>query len=90
MAYVRRLSIEKAAAAMESPLASSADIVLAADTTVEVNGEILEKPLDVDDAYRMLRMLSRSSGAHRRHRFGAVDWRTPLQLDPRHHQGDLC
>lgn len=58
MAYVRRLSIEKAAAAMESPLASSADIVLAADTTVEVKGEILEKPLDVDDADRMLRMLS--------------------------------
>ena len=57
-AYVRRLSIEKAAAAMESPLASSADIVLAADTTVEVEGAILEKPLDVDDAYRMLRMLS--------------------------------
>lgn len=43
---------------MESPLASSADIVLAADTTVEVEGAILEKPLDVDDAYRMLRMLS--------------------------------
>ncbi len=58
IAYLRRLSIEKAAAAMESPLSSSADIVIAADTTVEVNGEILEKPLDVDDAYRMLRMLS--------------------------------
>jgi septum formation protein len=56
--YVRRLSTEKAAASMESPLASSADVVLAADTTVEVQGEILEKPLDVDDAYRMLRMLS--------------------------------
>lgn len=56
--YVRRLSAEKAAAAMESPLASGADIVLAADTTVEVKGEILEKPLDVDDAYRMLRLLS--------------------------------
>ena len=50
--------MEKAAASMESPLASSADMVLAADTTVEVNGVILEKPLDVDDAYRMLRMLS--------------------------------
>ena len=43
---------------MESRLASSADIVLAADTTVEVEGEILEKPLDDDDADRMLRMLS--------------------------------
>jgi septum formation protein len=57
-AYVRRLSIEKAATSMDSPLASSSEMVLAADTTVEVAGEILEKPLDVDDAYRMLRMLS--------------------------------
>ncbi len=56
--YVRRLSIEKAAASISSPLASPAEIVLAADTTVDVKGEILEKPLDADDAYRMLRMLS--------------------------------
>lgn len=56
--YVRRLSNEKAAASMESPLASTTEVVLAADTTVEAKGEILEKPLDVDDAYRMLRMLS--------------------------------
>ncbi|MGK0313649.1 MAG: septum formation protein, partial [Ilumatobacter sp.] len=39
--YVRRLSIEKAAASMGSPLASPAEIVLAADTTVDVKGEIL-------------------------------------------------
>lgn len=63
--YVRRLSIEKAAASMESPLASSAEVVLAADTTVDAQGEIFEKPLDVDDAYRMLRMLSGRS--HRVH-----------------------
>jgi septum formation protein len=56
--YVRRLSIEKAAASMSSPLASPTELVLAADTTVEAKGEILEKPLDADDAYRMLRMLS--------------------------------
>jgi len=56
--YVRRLSIEKTDASRASPLASPAEIVLAADTTVNVNGEILEKPLDADDAYRMLRMLS--------------------------------
>ena len=56
--YVRRLSAEKAAASMESPLASRADMVLAADTTVEAGGQILEKPSDVDDAYRMLRLLS--------------------------------
>ncbi len=56
--YVRRLSTEKATASTESPLANSAEVVLAADTTVEVRGEILEKPLDADDAYRMLRVLS--------------------------------
>ena len=56
--YVRRLAIEKADASMTSPLANPAEIVLAADTTVDVKGEIFEKPLDADDAYRMLRMLS--------------------------------
>ena len=63
--YVRRLSIEKAAESMESPLAGRGDIVLAADTTVEVDEQILEKPLDDDDACRMLRSLSgRSHHAH--------------------------
>lgn len=57
-AYVRRLSIEKAAASAESPLASTNDVIIAADTTVEANGLILEKPLDDDDAYGMLRRLS--------------------------------
>jgi MAF protein len=56
--YVRRLSIEKTDASMASPLANPAEIVLAADTTVDVTGEIFEKPLDTNDAYRMLRMLS--------------------------------
>jgi septum formation protein len=56
--YVRRLSIEKAAASTGSPLAGSAEVVVAADTTVEVRGEILEKPIDPDDACRMLRLLS--------------------------------
>ena len=56
--YVRRLSIEKTDASIKSPLASQAEVVLAADTTVDVDGEILEKPLDADDAYRMLRTLS--------------------------------
>lgn len=34
------------------------DIVIAADTIVVCDGEILGKPTDKDDAYRMLRMLS--------------------------------
>ena len=34
------------------------DVVLGADTVVVVDGEILGKPVDVEDAARMLRMLS--------------------------------
>jgi nucleoside triphosphate pyrophosphatase len=40
-----------------------ATTVLAADTVVECGGEILEKPTDVDDARRMLRMLSGNTHA---------------------------
>ncbi len=50
---VIRLAAEKAAAAAESGL-----IVLAADTTVVLDGEILGKPVDQDDALRMLETLS--------------------------------
>jgi septum formation protein len=32
--------------------------VLAADTTIELAGELIGKPLDVDDAQRILRRLS--------------------------------
>ena len=51
--YVRRLAATKAAA-----VAGSDEIVVAADTTVAVDGVILEKPVDRDDARRMLRLLS--------------------------------
>jgi septum formation protein len=52
---VRRLAIEKAGAIA----VSDADVlVVAADTTVEVAGEILGKPADATDARRMLRALS--------------------------------
>jgi len=49
--YVLRLAVEKAASA-------SGDLVLAADTTVVVDGEILGKPRDDEDARRMLRLLA--------------------------------
>jgi septum formation protein len=52
--YVERLAGEKA---MELDV-SSDELVIAADTTVDVDGEILAKPEDADDARRMLRMLS--------------------------------
>ncbi len=51
--YVRRLALEKAAA-----VARPGEMVIAADTTVDIDGEIVGKPLDADDARRMLRALS--------------------------------
>lgn len=52
-AYVLRLAREKAAAR-----AGTGELVLAADTTVVVDGEILGKPADAEDAARMLRRLA--------------------------------
>lgn len=53
--YVRRLAVEKAeAVAGEYP----GSIVLGADTTVVIDGMIIGKPLDLDDARRMIAMLA--------------------------------
>jgi septum formation protein len=53
-AYVERLAIDKARAVLAlRPQAR----VLGADTTVTIDGEILGKPADADDAARMLRLL---------------------------------
>jgi len=52
--YVARVAAEKACAVVAGP----GDIVLGADTTVVVNGEMLAKPRDAADAARMLEMLS--------------------------------
>jgi nucleoside triphosphate pyrophosphatase len=56
--YVRRLAAEKSAAAMTAAPRNAAPIVLGADTTVVIDGEILAKPIDDGDAARMLRRLS--------------------------------
>ena len=54
-AYVRRLAREKAeAAAAQRPNCT----VVAADTTFVIDEQILEKPIDHDDAQRMLRLLN--------------------------------
>ena len=53
--YVQRLAIEKALAVAHMHPGAT---VLAADTTVVVDDKILGKPVDIDDARRMLRMLS--------------------------------
>lgn len=53
--YVQRLSVEKAAAAAEQIHAPA--VILAADTIVIDEGDILGKPADADEARRMLRRL---------------------------------
>jgi septum formation protein len=53
-AYVERLAIEKARAVFALRPAAR---VLGADTTVTIDGEILGKPIDEQDAVRMLRLL---------------------------------
>jgi septum formation protein len=52
--YVRRLALAKLAACLVSP----AEVVVAADTTVVLSGALLIKPVDHDDARRMLAALS--------------------------------
>jgi septum formation protein len=59
--YVERLAREKA---MAVDVGDDA-VVIAADTTVDVDGRILGKPVDDDDAHAMLRALS--GRAHRVH-----------------------
>jgi len=57
IAYVVRLAREKAEAVFRG-LADSGAVVLGADTTVTIDGQILGKPEGAEDAARMLRMLS--------------------------------
>lgn len=53
--YVKRLSLEKASAVA---IRNEKRITLGADTTVVIDGRIIGKPVDLDDAARMLRLLS--------------------------------
>ena len=52
--YVRRLAVDKARAVTRG----SGEVVIAADTTVVVDDEMLGKPVDEADAIRMLRRLA--------------------------------
>ncbi len=73
--YVRRLSVEKAAAASPVP----GEVVIGADTTVAVDGAALGKPTDGVDARRMLRSLSGRD--HRVHTGVTVAIAGPTHLD---------
>lgn len=55
-AYVGRLAQEKAAAVVQQ--VGERSLVIAADTTVDLGGDILGKPVDSADAVAMLRRLS--------------------------------
>jgi septum formation protein len=68
--YVSRLSNEKARVVAER--VGGGVIVIAADTTVDVDGRILEKPVDDPDARRMLRLLS--GRTHLVHTGVTVSW----------------
>lgn len=54
-AYVRRLAEVKARAVLED--AHREHIIIGSDTSVVLDGEILGKPADADEAHRMLRRL---------------------------------
>jgi len=56
---VRRLAVAKAQAGLAAAEAPDV-VVVGADTVVAVGGEVLGKPVDADDAKRMLRLLSGS------------------------------
>ena len=58
--YVERVARDKAMAVVAKlGIGAAGDVVvLAADTTVDVDGDVLGKPADDDDARRMLRLLS--------------------------------
>jgi septum formation protein len=72
--YVERIARSKALAVVGrlGMGATGAIVVLAADTTVDVDGEILAKPADDEDARRMLRLLS--GRTHQVHT-SVVGWR---------------
>jgi len=69
IAYVERLAREKTRVAQQR---WCDDIVLGADTTIDLDGEIFGKPDDEADARRMLRRLS--ARTHRVHTGIAASW----------------
>jgi len=76
-AYARRLAVEKAEVVRAQHPGRP---VLAADTVVVVDGHVLGKPADEDDAKRMLRLLS-----GRRHEVltaVALIWSSPPAVEP--------
>jgi septum formation protein len=64
-AFVNRMANEKCLAVQQRMAPGDRSVILAADTIVAVDGDILGKPADDDEARRMLRRLSgRSHDVH--------------------------
>jgi septum formation protein len=79
LVYVARVAEAKALAYAGAPA-----IVLAADTTVALDGEVLAKPVDDDDARRMLTRLSdRTHHVHTAVAVRVVDADGALELEAR-------
>ena len=57
IAYVGRVALDKVNAVAGNAAVPDA-LVIAADTTIDLDGEIIAKPVDLDDARTMLRRLS--------------------------------
>ncbi len=57
IAYVGRVALDKVNAVAVNTSVPDA-LVIAADTTIDLDGEIIAKPVDLDDARTMLRRLS--------------------------------
>jgi len=56
--YVQRVAREKAGAGLLKVIGNTQALVLAADTEVILDDEVFGKPVDADDAFRMLQRLS--------------------------------
>ena len=56
--YVQELALIKAAAVAKSVLNDKSAIIISADTIVTVDGVVLGKPRDEEDAFNMLKILS--------------------------------
>ena len=67
--YVNRVAREKAGAGLLEVMATPGALVLAADTEVILDDEVFGKPIDADDAARMLRRLS-----GRTHEVATIVW----------------
>jgi septum formation protein len=74
LSYIERIVLDKLAATVQRTQREAAAALLVADTIVVVDGDILGKPSDHDDAERLLaRIVGRSHTVFTRYALGAPD-----------------